>query len=60
MAVTLDRTVSSFLVTSGDIYTNKLKRRNALLPILMELLGQAIISSRLLEDGSNSDGICTR
>lgn len=53
------RAVSSFLVTSCDIYTSKLERRNALLPILIELLGQPIISGQLLEDGSSSDGICT-
>src|SRR5258706_2785625 len=53
------RTVSSFLVTSCDIYTSELERRNALLTILIELLGQAIISVVVLEDGSSSGGVCT-
>lgn len=53
------RTVGSFLVASCNLYKSKLERRSALLPILMELLDEPIISGELLEDGSSSDGICT-
>ena len=52
------KTVSSFLVTSCDLYATERERREALLPILNELLGQPITPGTL-NDGNSSDGICT-
>ena len=52
------RIVSALLVTSCDLYASKCERRDALLPILKELLGRAIIPGNSSESGCNGDGIC--
>jgi hypothetical protein len=52
------RTISSFRVTSSDLYASELDRRNALRPFLIELLGQPITPGTI-EGGCSSDGVCT-
>jgi hypothetical protein len=52
------RIVIAFLVSSCDLYASECERRDALRPILKELLGRDIISGISSEHGCDSDGIC--